>query len=238
VLTADQTNQLETRLAGYETTTSNQIAVVIVKGLDGRDLAGFSLAIAEKAGLGRKGRDNGVLLFAAIGDKRLRIEVGRGLEGALPDITCGRIIRDDIAPLFQKGRYYDGLDAGIGSIVRAIGGEYRAPGSVNVENPLVMGLVIGLIVVTVCHFLNRALGGVVGGLAGLGLGAFFLGLGGAAMLAVLGAIFGLFAREIFIVALLSRGGRWHSGGGRGGGGFGGFSGGGGSFSGGGASGGW
>jgi uncharacterized protein len=249
VLSAPQAAGLEEKLAAHERATSNQIVVVAVRSLEGRPIESVSLGTAAKWRIGQKGRDNGVLLFVAVDDRRMRIEVGRGLEGVLPDIVCGRIIREDIGPAFKQGRYYQGIAAGTDRIIQAVGGQQTPGGSAGAaatlvsggdHTALIIGLLIGLVVVIVCHYLHRGLGAVAGGVLGLILGISLLTLGAILGGALAGALFGAFAREILGILFSGRR-RWYSGGSRRGGsswGGGGFSGGGGSFSGGGASGGW
>ena len=214
-LTASQIRDLDARLKAHEEETSNQIAVVIAKSLGGNTLEALSLKIAEKGfngkGLGTADKDNGVLLFFAMKERKLRIEVGHGLEGVLPDGMCGRIRDSEIVPYFKQGNYYTGISNGADKIIQAIKGEYRGTGRAASSGssgevggyPLSLW-VIGLIIVVVLIVVVLALGGldnVGGGYGGSGYGR--------------GGLFG---------------------GGDSGGGV--FSGGGGSFGGGGASGGW
>src|SRR6478736_2812796 len=117
---------LEKELKAYEDTTSNQIAILIVQSLDGDVLEQYSLRVAEKWKLGKKDKDNGVLLLVAVDDHKMRIEVGQGLEGVLTDAQSSRIIRNEIAPEFRRGDYDAGVKAGINGIVKAIAGEYSA----------------------------------------------------------------------------------------------------------------
>ena len=126
VLSASGAEQLEARLKAYEDSTSNQIAILIVPSLDGEVLEEYSLRVAEKWKLGQKDKDNGVLLLVAVEDRKMRIEVGQGLEGVLTDALSNRIIRNEIAPEFRRGDYEAGVVAGVNGIVKAIGGEYTA----------------------------------------------------------------------------------------------------------------
>jgi uncharacterized protein len=126
VLSQATIQELESQLKQFEDSTTNQIAVLIIPSLDGEVLEDYALKVAEKWQLGKKGRDNGVLLLVAINDKKMRIEVGYGLEGALPDITCNQIIRNEISPHFRRGDFDGGIKAGVEGITRAIGGEYAS----------------------------------------------------------------------------------------------------------------
>lgn len=117
---------LESLLKTHEDSTSNQVALLTIASLEGEALEGFSMRVAEAWKLGQAKKDNGVLLLVARDDRQVRIEVGGGLEGVLPDITCGRIIRNEIVPRFREGDYDGGVLHGTGAILAAIGGVYPA----------------------------------------------------------------------------------------------------------------
>ncbi len=123
ILDNDALTLLENKLADYEKQTSNQIAVLIINSLEGENLEEFSIKTAEKWELGYKGKDNGVLLLIALDDRKLRIEVGYGLEEYLTDIKCGQIIRNKITPSFKKNNYKEGIIQGVDSIIDVIGGK-------------------------------------------------------------------------------------------------------------------
>ena len=125
-LSAAQLAELESLLASFDRSTSTQVVVLVVPTLYGDDLEEYTLRVAEKNSIGRKGKDNGVLLFAALNDRKVRIEVGYGLEGALPDALAGQIIRREIAPRFRENDYYGGIRAGVEAIMAATKGEYQA----------------------------------------------------------------------------------------------------------------
>lgn len=125
-LTSSQISSLEQKLKRFEDSTSNQLVVYIVKSLDDGSLEEMSYDIAQKNGIGQKGKDNGVLLFIAMEDRKLRIEVGYGLEGALTDALSGQIIRNEITPYFKQKKYYEGINAGVDAIILATRGEYKA----------------------------------------------------------------------------------------------------------------
>ena len=126
VMSTAAVDQLENQLKAYEDSTTNQIAVLIISSLDGDVLEEYSLRVAEKWKLGQAARDNGVLLLIAIEDRKMRIEVGEGLEGVLTDALSNRIIRNEIAPEFRRGDYEAGVLSGVNGIISAIGGEYSA----------------------------------------------------------------------------------------------------------------
>lgn len=117
---------LDQQLQQYEDTTSNQIALLIIRTLEGVPLEDYSFQVAEKWKIGRADKDNGVLFLIVVDDRKIRIEVGEGLEGVLPDAICNRIIRNEVAPHFRANDYEGGVRAGITAIIQAIGGEYHA----------------------------------------------------------------------------------------------------------------
>lgn len=125
-LTSSQLKSLETKLAAFEKETSSQLVVWMEPSLDGNSVEDRSYEIAEQNGIGQKSKNNGVLLYIAKDDRKLRIEVGYGLEGALTDALSSQIIRKEITPQFKKGNYYDGINAGVDAIIKAAKGEYTA----------------------------------------------------------------------------------------------------------------
>jgi uncharacterized protein len=125
-LTRDQITALERKLAAFERETTNQIAVLLIPSLEGESLEDYSIRLAEKWRIGQQGRDNGVILLIVKNDRKLRMEVGYGLEGALPDALAGTIIRNEISPRFREGQFYQGIDAGVNAVIAATKGEYKA----------------------------------------------------------------------------------------------------------------
>ena len=126
VLSSKTISGLNTALKSFEDSTSNQIAVLTIHTLDGANLEEYSMKVAQTWKLGQKGKDNGVLLLVVTDDRKIRIEVGYGLEGTLTDAVCSVIIQREILPKFKKGDYDGGVSAGIVSILAAIGGTYTA----------------------------------------------------------------------------------------------------------------
>lgn len=261
ILSAGTIRQLEETLAGFERSDSTQVVVLTVPSLEGDDLEMFSIRVAEAWQIGQKGKDNGAILLVAKAERKVRIEVGRGLEGTLTDLVSGRIIRGEITPRFRQGDFDGGIVAGVSAIMAVVKGEYAAaPRDLRQGKrsaPPVAALLFFLGVA--CIFLgalSRVLGGIAGA-AGLPLVASltFPGLG---MIALAGLALAGFFLGIFLSLLFGSGGgrggggHWGGttyGGGYGGGfgggfgggwssGGGGFSGGGGGFGGGGASGDW
>lgn len=127
VLSSETTARLTAVLKEHEDSTSNQVAVLTIATLEGEPLEAYSMRVAEAWRLGRKERDNGVILLVVRDDRKVRIEVGRGLEGNLPDITCGRIIRGVMIPRFRQGDYDGGVSAGVEAILGSLKGSYTPP---------------------------------------------------------------------------------------------------------------
>ncbi len=125
LLSSSTVSRLERILKAEEDSTSNQIAVLTVNSLDGASLEDYSIKVVETWKLGQKGKDNGVLLLVVKGDRKVRIEVGYGLEGVLTDAVCNTIIRRVIIPKFKAGDYDAGISDGVDAIVAAIGGEFQ-----------------------------------------------------------------------------------------------------------------
>jgi len=120
---------LEKTLKVFEQKTSCQVVVLTVKSLEGENIEQYSIKVAEAWKLGQKGKDNGVLLLVSRGDRRMRIEVGYGLEATLTDFVSGRIIAGEIAPYFKNNDYDRGITNGINAIIKTIeSGEYKTAG--------------------------------------------------------------------------------------------------------------
>ena len=126
-LSADQQAQLEQKLAAFEQKKGSQIAVLIVPTAEPEDIAQYAIRVAEQWKIGRKKIDEGLLLVVAKQDRKLRIEVGYGLEGAIPDLTAKRVISEIISPKFKQGDYFGGLDAGLDRLIGLADGEMLPP---------------------------------------------------------------------------------------------------------------
>jgi uncharacterized protein len=253
-LRADQIAALDKRLGDFEARKGAQIAVLLVPTTRPETIEQFGIRVAEQWKIGRKNADDGVIVLVAKNDRTLRIEVGYGLEGAVPDLKASRIIREIITPRFRENDFYGGLTAGTQALMNLVEGEdLPAPaaqarsrdGDFGNLNSLFVILLIGATIVGA--ILTRVMGrffgsALTGGAAGL-----------VAWLIVGTLVAGIFAGFLVFVFTLARGatglgtagshrgGGWPGGGGwsgGGGGGGGGWSGGGGGFGGGGASGRW
>ena len=217
VLSNTELALLEKKLVSFDDSSSNQIAVVIIPTLDGNAIEEYANKLFRAWGIGDAKKNNGVLLLIAMNEKKMRIEVGYGLEGAITDVQSKSIIDNDLQPAFRKKQFYEGIDAAIDNISKAAVGEYKVVKAKKSKNPKGSLFLFVLIL-----FVIVAILGGRGGNGGSNIRS-----GG----------FNDFATGMLLGSLLGGGGR--SGGsdwGGGGGGFGGF--GGGSSGGGGASGGW
>lgn len=124
VLSPSTKAQLEAVLKAERDSTSNQIAILVIPSLEGDDIDSYGIRVAEGWKLGTKDNDNGVLLLIAIKDRKVRIDVGQGLEGVLTDAMSSRINRNEIAPRFRQGDYDGGVKAGVVAIIQTIKGQY------------------------------------------------------------------------------------------------------------------
>lgn len=241
-----QKETLESTLSAHERATSNQIVVVTLASLQGYDIADFGYQLGRAWGIGTKERNNGVLLIIAPNERKVRIEVGYGLEGSLPDAIAHSIIQNTILPAFKAKNYFEGASKGVNAIISAIKGEYKADETTqkSAQHSFVVPLLFFFFMV-----FNAVLSFNASNRRRLFPSLFISAIAGI----VSWFIFSMIVVSILVtcsVFLLSYVGgafggstlptSWGSGGGgsSSSGGFGGFSGGGGSFGGGGASGSW
>lgn len=222
-LTSSQLSELNSKLRNEDKTTSNQIIIYIISSLDGESLEDVSIRLAEKNKIGKKDRNNGVLMLVVKDDRKIRIEVGYGLEGVLTDAKSSGIIRNEITPDFKSGNYYGGINKGVDAIIAAIKGEYTADKNSSDNNSIGCCFGVPIFIIVIFGFI------------------FFIIIS-----SFIKSIFGS-GRNVYAGKKGWNNSGWWGGGGFGGGsssgssgGFsgGGFSGGGGSFGGGGASGSW
>lgn len=243
LLQPPQRAALEQKLAAFARERGSEVALLIVPTTQPETIEQYAIRVAEAWKPGRAQQDDGLLLVMARDDRAFRIEVGYGLEGAVPDAIAKRVIEETILPRFRQNDWYGGLDAGIEQLFGLIRGEALPPPQAAAgEDPLgaLAPLLFGALVVG--QFLRRALGPLLGGLV-VGGGLFGLGWLVSGALG-LGLLLGIGGFVLTLFGLAMGGGGWTSGGGLGhgrGGGFGGGGfggGGGGGFGGGGASGRW
>ena len=244
ILSPQAQTEISAQLAAHEQATSNQVVVVTLKSLQGNDVADYGYQLGRHWGIGQKGKNNGVLLIVAPNERKLRIDVGYGLEGVLTDAVSRAIIDRVIKPYFKQDNYEQGIRAGVDAILSALGGEFQTPppptaaggSGQGMYGLLMMALFIG-------HFLFSALAQRAStGKRVFAAGAFGVIAGAIAWIFVSMLVALVISIVAFLFMLLAGGrmgsggagyGNWGSGGGDGG-----FSGGGGSFGGGGASGDW
>ena len=264
-LSADQVADLERSLAAFEARKGSQIAVLMVPTTRPEEIAQYAIRVADQWKVGRKKVDDGLIVVVAKNDHKLRIEVGYGLEGAIPDVVARRVIRETIAPHFVEGDFYGGLKAGTDQLMKLVDGEKlppphergaQRPG----EGPDLQSLFVILLVVIVVAggILTKVLGRFFGSAATGGVAGFVaLAIAGTMIAAVVAGVLAFFLSLMLgsVGGALAggrrggwgggpwigggSGGSWGGGGGGSwGGGGGGWSGGGGGFGGGGASGSW
>jgi uncharacterized protein len=253
-------SKMEGELRAFEQSDSTQIVILTVPSLEGENIEEFSIKVAEAWKIGQRQKDNGILFIVSKQERKIRIEVGRGLEGKLTDLMAGRIIDQVIKPRFKQGDFDGGFITGTSALIDATRGEFKAeqrPVQRRQKGfpPFLTFLLFFGIFVLILGSLSRILGGIAGaiGLPGLvHLTVFPAGILPTILLALIGFGSGFFLSNLFSLGGSRRGGHRNHGGGffygpwvggssiGGGGGFsgGGFSGGGGSFGGGGASGNW
>lgn len=251
VLSETQRRGLDERLVALERASGAQVAVLLIASTRPESIEQFGIRVADTWKLGRKGVDDGLIFIVARDDRRMRLEVGRGLEGAIPDAIARRIIAEQVAPQFRAGDFPAGISAGVNAVIERIKGEAlplprppaAAGGGADMSEVLALGLMGTVVVGSVLRAMfGRLLGGALAGaLVGLGAWMFTHSL----VLAALAGGIGF----VFVLAMGSGGGFRGGGPGFGGGWGGGFrggsgrgggawSGGGGGFGGGGASGNW
>jgi uncharacterized protein len=169
-LTASQQSVLEEKLAAFERRKGAQVAVLILPTTQPEDIAQFGIRLGEAWKIGRSGPDDGAILIVAKDDRAMRIEVGRGLEGALTDVTAGRILNDTITPLFKQGDFNGGVNAGLDQMIRVIDGEplpapdqsWKRGKGFRVPMPLMFILGIGLLVLLHWFFGRVAVASLLG----------------------------------------------------------------------------
>jgi uncharacterized protein len=247
LLPPDRERALEARLAAFEGETSHQLAVLTVPTLEGEPIESFALRVAEQWKLGQKGLDNGLLLVIASQDRAARVEVGYGLEGAVPDAVSKRVLEDVIFPRFRAGDFAGGIESGVDALIRAARGEeipqaqrpaLRPRGNVDPLPATFFSAFAASLLGMPFRRRARWLAALLGGSASaLVVWLLLASVGFAALAFAIGALLGLTGPGVLLSG--GRRGRYGSGG-FGGGGFGGggFGGGGGGFGGGGASGRW
>ncbi|MDK9717802.1 MAG: TPM domain-containing protein [Trichlorobacter sp.] len=219
MLSPTAARSLEQKLAAFERETTNQVVLLTIPSLEGDVIESFAIRVADAWKIGQKDKSNGVILILAKKERKIRIEVGTGLQGVLPDITAGQIIRNVIAPGLRSGNPDQAVSAGLGAIIDATKGEFKAtPTDKKATRKkkssgyglFIVLLLAGIVITAVAGSSSRTAGVLAGGVslpvaAGIGLGAVLWKLG---ILALLGGAAGL------LISLLMR--LFNAGGGGGG----------------------
>ena len=155
---------LEIKLESYESKTSNEIAIATVQSIGEVSIEEYAVTLFEKWGIGKEDKDNGILLLVALEEKKVRIEVGYGLEGVVPDSVAGSIIRNEITPSFSEGNYSEGIEKAVDALIASIGGEYieeeSEPAS---NNGRIIFFVILIVVIFFIIIISRFSKGGTGG---------------------------------------------------------------------------
>lgn len=147
VLSQDEKDRLEEKLKALSDSSSNQIVVVLIPTLGDNDIEEYAHTLFRSWGIGQKKMNNGVLILSAINDHKIRVEVGLGLEGAIPDVTAKDIIATCIKPSFKESKYFEGLDSGTTALSKAAVGEYDMPvASVSSKNSSSTGSMVPLFI--------------------------------------------------------------------------------------------
>ena len=264
IISTSERQTLESKLSAFEKSSGNEIVIAIIPSLDGDTVENFAVELFKDWGIGEKGQDNGALLLISRDDRKLRIEVGYGLEGNLTDATSFQIINQTLTPAFKAGKYYDGINAATDQMIAAASGQEEPvpPQTAGTQwsfksilNLAAIALVLGqFIIIWLSSILARskswwaggAIGGILGGIIWI-FTSIIIGIGAIVLLAAIGFVFDYVVSNAFKKHKIAgtripwwAGGPWIGGGfggsGSSGGGFGGF--GGGDSGGGGSSGGW
>lgn len=163
-LTNEEAQKIENKLEKFSRETSNQIAVIVVDDFGGYTAAEYATLLGEKWGVGKKGKDNGIVVLikptGKAGERELFIAVGMGLEGAIPDLATKKIRENIMQPLFAEGKYYEGLDKGLNALMQLAKGEISEKDLPDNENGMPAVVIIFIIIILII-FLSRKNKGIV-----------------------------------------------------------------------------
>lgn len=200
MLSPEQVKNLENKIESFEKNTTNEIAVVTVPSLDGDTIENLAQEIFTKWGIGKKDKNNGVLLIVSLADHKARIHTGYGVEGDLTDIGTSYIQNDVLIPAFKNGDYYTGINGAVDKMIEALGGNNIVPENygANQKNSNISWNFIFFLIIIVFQILIAILapskswwaGGVLGGIVGLVVWHFFISSIVIAILSIIGFIFG------------------------------------------------
>jgi len=154
ILSESEVSTLEQKLRNYQDSTSNQFAIVTVSSLDNYDIESYSYQLAKTWGIGQKDKNNGILILIAPNERKMRIEVGYGLEGAIPDAVCKQIIREVMKPYFKQNNYYAGIDEATNYLIKYASGEYKAdPKAEKGINPI--WIIVFIVIILIISFISK-----------------------------------------------------------------------------------
>lgn len=173
VMDASQLSTLENKLLNYNNTSSIEISIVTIDTLFGHDVSAYSFELANQWGIGKKGKNNGVLILASIKDRKMFIATGYGMEGVLPDAICAQIYRNEMVPAFKLQNYYQGFSKAADAIILVSKGEYTADEAYSSSDS---GIPIGLIIIII--FIAIFVLAAIFGKGGRGGGGPYIGGGG------------------------------------------------------------
>ena len=220
LLSPGAVQHIERKLAGFEGQTGSQIVVLTVPTLQGEEIEQFAIRVADAWKPGQKGKDNGVILIIAKAERKVRIEVGMGLQGALPDVTASRIIRDVMRPHLKAGDFDRAVDTGIEAIMSATRGEFTAPQHTTKSRPhgrtsgvptsFLTLLALVAVAAIAAGFMSRALAAAAGAV-GVPL-ATLLSFGSIGIIPLLALAAAGMAAGLVLSALFSGGGGFDGGG--------------------------
>jgi len=160
LLSQGEIQSLSASLAGHERNSSTQIVIVILPDLGGMSASSYAFELGDSWGVGQKGEDNGIVLLVSVGDREVFIATGYGVEGSVPDVIAGRIIREIITPNFRQGRYFDGLQTAVDALIEATGGGTpsqlaQSPVASDPVKRLIFALFVTLIIFIIIRVIRR-----------------------------------------------------------------------------------
>lgn len=164
MLSAGEIQSLEQKLVKFDDTTSNQIAVVVVRTVEPYDMNSYATKLGREWGVGHEGKNNGIVLLWATDDRKVYIATGYGLEGALPDAYAKRVVDRIIIPYFRQSNFYEGLDKGTDAIMKYTTGEFEAEPDEVGEFPFWAFIIIGIVIFLVIRAISKGGGGGSGGM--------------------------------------------------------------------------
>ncbi|MFV1980905.1 MAG: YgcG family protein, partial [Rhodothermia bacterium] len=134
ILSDSEISSLSAVLANYASESSTQIVIVTLPSLDGRDISSYAFELGESWEVGQRGVDNGIVILVSVGDRKVFVATGYGVEASVPDVVAGRIVRDIITPSFRQGRFHEGLRKAVDALIAATYGQYEATQAVVARN--------------------------------------------------------------------------------------------------------